>query len=168
MKKITFVITFLLLNTYSAFACVCLGDSFIKDPIGNALKKAQAVFSGKVVSAEFRKGYPNRVMEEEIRQTGKKVDYQVWVFTFEIERIWKGAKAAEITIVSDRIKTDSGTINSSCDYYLKKGERYLVYAYKENGFLRIDSCGRTQELFQAETDLKRLGKGKQIARSQIR
>ena len=47
--------------------------------------------------------------------------------------------------------------SSSCAYPFEKGERYLVYASRyEDGF-RVEGCGRTASLAEAEKDLDALG-----------
>jgi hypothetical protein len=79
-------------------------------------------------------------------------DYRSRRAKFRVERIWKGERVDEIVIHGG---------NSSCDWYFKKGESYLVYAYSspETHTYTTHKCTRTGRLADAAEDLELLGEG---------
>jgi hypothetical protein len=162
MKK--YFISFLLLafffgNAAATFACLCDG----KDSIEAAFNKADAVFVGSFVSAEYRKGIANQFREMEAEIDGRKIEYEVLVVRFQVINWWRGAAtpAHEIILVTDQTRAADGTESfSDCDYVFKKGRKYLIYAYGKPDELGTDACSRTAELKRAKKDLSVLGKGK--------
>src|SRR5215204_1603668 len=151
MKRIILIGAFFLVNTCSAFAFSCIGTSFIEDPIGQAFREASAVFSGKVVSAGYREGFSNQDMEEKMSLTGEEFSYQVWVVTFEVERVWKGRRTESINLVTARTRDDlNGEIFSSDDLDFELSQRYLIYAYGNEEQLGTGACSRTAILSFAE------------------
>jgi len=74
-----------------------------------------------------------------------------------VERSWKNAEVAEITVYS----------GGGCMARLEPGQKYLVYAYtdKESGLLETDVCSGTGNIKLAEKDLRKLGKGKAVVKS---
>jgi len=72
--SILFFSIFFFSNVSSAFACLCDGTPTVTEEF----KGATAIFSGKYVGGEYRKGIVNefRRMEEEI--DGKKVNTKFW------------------------------------------------------------------------------------------
>jgi hypothetical protein len=153
---IAFVICLFLSGT-KVFACEC---SILSTE--SAVEKSTLVFSGKVVSFEYRKGIANPFMELIEKQTGKRVDYETMVVKFQVERWWKGEAPSEIFLVTTRTKNADGTSSSSsCDYDFKEHESYLIYATGEKRELRTNFCMRTRQLTKAEEDLKILGEGKE-------
>ncbi len=148
---------FLLFNAYSVSACVCAGTPGVTE----ALNQSGAVFSGKLVSAEYQKGVSNEFKSIQEDMTGKKVDYEVLVLRFQVEQWWKGGSTAEVTLLTGQTRNpDASESISDCDYPFKVGKRYLVYASDSDGKLRSDACTRTQELKRAKADLKVLGEGR--------
>ena len=115
----------LLLSYDAAFACRCLRKKPSRD-----LSHFATVFTGKVTEVDHRSGKTK----------------------FQVDRIWKGARAGEIVI--------SGG-NSSCDWYFEKGESYLVYALSspETRTYTTHKCTRTGRLADATEDLEVLGEG---------
>ncbi len=69
--KLIYFFIFFSINVLSAFACLCSGTPTVAEE----LKEATAIFSGKHIGSEYRKGivYEFRWMEEEI--DGKKIEY---------------------------------------------------------------------------------------------
>ena len=126
------------------YACQCP----LPEPPEEALKKATAVFSGKVTDRiigqhlEFTFSYPfiHRMYEFEAK------------FAFTVSEIWKG-DPYETMIVN--------TISSGamCGLELGVGEEAIVYAYGETDYLSSDFCTRTRPLADASEDLAILGKG---------
>jgi hypothetical protein len=72
--SILFSSVFFFSNVASAFACLCDGTPTVVEELNGAT----AIFSGKYVGGEYRKGIVNefRRMEEEI--DGKKVNTKFW------------------------------------------------------------------------------------------
>jgi len=156
-KIIVFVAIWLFCNAASIFACGCLGITTEK-----AIKKSSAVFSGKVVGFEYRKGIPNEFMDEQSKETRKKlVDYETLVVKIQVEQWWKGDVPMEIFLLTAETREADGTMTiSSCDYFFSKDESYLIFAGGKGNEYRTRACSRTQKLTQAEKDLKILGEGK--------
>ena len=98
-QKITvaFVIC-LFLSATKVLACSCLSlpNENVNDAIQNAVKGSVAVFSGKVVGFEYRKGIPNEFLEPLKRDSGGQFDYETLVVKFQVERWWKGEASTEL------------------------------------------------------------------------
>jgi hypothetical protein len=156
--RLFYFFIFFLINVSSAFACLCDGTPTAEEE----LKGATAIFSGKYVGGEYKKGIVNqfRQMEEEI--DGKKVEYEVLVLRFRAEKWWKGTPYNEVFLVTDQTRTSEGiTSVGDCGLGFEKGKRYLIYAYGNEKELGTDACTRTKKIKRAKEDLKQLGKGKQ-------
>jgi hypothetical protein len=143
-------------NIAPAIACLCDGTATVAEE----LKGATAIFSGKYVGGEYRKGIVNefRRMEEEI--DGKKIEYEVMILRFQVEKWWKGNLSSEVILVTDQTRASDGTTSvGDCGLGFEKGEPYLIYAYGKENELGTDACTRTKRLKRAKADLKQLGKG---------
>lgn len=133
------------------FACLC---TQMPKNAKEALKKSQAVFSGKIIAFE----------QEGINA----------IYTFQVERIWKGETHSELRVVDM-------TFKSSCDIGLRSGQRYVVFASSQffstdfpegkyispdkDGKPRLvaDACSWTVNLADIERSKKvisKIGKGK--------
>ena len=125
--------TLTLLGWTVSWACDCA----VPPPPKEALKKATAVFSAKVVKIE-EAGLQRSV-------------------TVEVLRTWKGVDEKKIVVSTAK----SG---ASCGYGFQEGKTYLIYAYQEEKapMLRVSLCSRTQAIDKAEGDLKELGEGKAV------
>jgi hypothetical protein len=75
-----------------------------------------------------------------------------YVFTFAVERRWKGDVPATVAI-------NSPWRERSCGYRFKPGETYWVFAKTKQGHLTTDECSRTAHLDDTESDLDDLGEG---------
>lgn len=140
----------------AAFGCSCMPEPTVE----RARKEASAVFSGRYVGAEYRKGIVNELAEMMQETEGAKQGYEVLVLKFEVGRWWKGGPAREVILVSQQTRAADGTETvSMCDFHFEQGESYLVYAYGSKGGLETGSCTRTKKLKRAAKDLKALGKG---------
>jgi hypothetical protein len=136
-------------------ACVCDGS----DSVEAAFNKADSVFSGVFVSAEYRKGIVNQFQEMQAEAYGMKIDYQVLVLKFQVIHRWKGASAREVILVTSQTRAADGMESiSDCDYVFEKGRKYLIYAYGKPDELATSACSRTAELKRARKDLRVLGK----------
>ena len=110
MKPTIIVILILILcvlNTPLTYACSGEIHSHRRD-----FREARAIFIGQALeiirNPRIPEGYPSG-----------EIDYAV---RFEIERKWKGARGAEITILVHSPVTCS-------NFNFQEGERYLVYAF---------------------------------------
>lgn len=154
--SILYFFIFFFFNVASAFACLCDGTPTVVEELNGAT----AIFSGKYVGGEYRKGIVNefRRMEEEI--DGKKIEYEVLVLRFQVKRWWKGNLSSEVILVTDQTRASDGTTSvGDCGLGFEKGKGYLIYAYGEENELGIDACTRTKRLKRVKQDLKQLGKG---------
>jgi hypothetical protein len=156
-RLIFFTVIFWLLGVPAAFGCVCEPPASVTEE----LNAARAVFAGKLVAAEYRKGLVDetrRMMEE---MDGRRVEYEVLVLRFQVERWWKGEPVAEVLVRTNQTRDAEGaTTVSDCDYPFKAGERYLVYAHGAENELSASACSRTATLQKAGKDLKTLGAGR--------
>jgi hypothetical protein len=131
--------TLLLLFNDAAFGCVCVSIPTVAD----SLKKADAVFSGRVESISNKRA------------------------TLKIEQVWKGELSGDVVMLlggstfKPKRKVAIKFPFTSCDYEFDVGERYLIYAsHMEGKYFRTWKCTRTRRLQYAEEDLHELGQGK--------
>ena len=118
-----------------ADACSCAGAG---TPCG-ALGSASAVFVGTVTGARERKF------------EGKKddIDWTPIAFKFSVSQAFSGVEGAEVEVATGRGGGD-------CGYGFRKGETYLVYAYKSSDgkTLLTGICTRTRPVADAAEDLE--------------
>jgi hypothetical protein len=165
MKRFTSTFSFLVLllmaSAVSVVACSCIVPSEsipVRTHVSNAKKEAAAVFSGKVVGFEYRKGIRNDA--EEMNGT---TDYETKVVKFVVDRSWKGdVKRVAYLVTGQTRRSDGSGMFSSCDYSFKPGEKYLVYAYREKDHLQTSACSRTSLVKHAQADVKALGRPKRL------
>lgn len=135
------IVTFLLLNTDTSFACTCVGSQ----PVTQSLAQAMAVFSGKVVEIK-------RVKRES--KPGQQINLRNVEVVFAVNTLWKGANQKVISVFTSSQST-------ACGYGFKEGRTYLVYAHGDaHEKLSTSICTRTRRLKDAREDLKELGSGK--------
>jgi len=155
-KRLAFIFIFWLINLATTFACVCDTATFSEE-----FKEAAAVFSGRYIGAEYRKGIVSESVELHLRVSGEKRGYEILVLKFEVENWWKGDLKKEIVLVTDVARFSDGIeLISDCEIAFQKGKRYLVYAFGEKDKLQTGACSRTARLSKARKDLRLLGKGK--------
>src|SRR5687767_7901276 len=65
-----------------------------------AVDKSKAVFSGEVVSFEYRKGIPNSSMDELAKETGNVIEYETLVIKVRITQWWKGEPPTEVYLLT--------------------------------------------------------------------
>jgi hypothetical protein len=128
------VASLLLVCSVRTIACGCpdLGGETLEHETASRLRAAKAVFAGKVVKVEKVDGNASRLRT-----------------TIKVERWWKGELPWQIVLVGD---------GSSCDYQFILGEKYLVFAYEQEGRLKTGSCSRNVTLDKAAVQLSVLGK----------
>ncbi|HEX7957186.1 MAG TPA: hypothetical protein VF508_09600 [Pyrinomonadaceae bacterium] len=133
-KVLTAAAFLLLLCAPAARACSC-GEQSVRQKF----RYSDAVFLGRVV---------------ELTPFGPTEDFPLAVslVRFEVERRWKGAKARELTGVADFDQP------GFCgDLKLAVGGRYLIYAPREKGRLRVlTDCGPNTTAEYAGPEMKRL------------
>ncbi|MGB7068567.1 MAG: hypothetical protein WBD22_03675 [Pyrinomonadaceae bacterium] len=132
-------------------------DEKASDSVKYATEHSTAVFAGKVIGFEYRKGIPT---ESRRKVEGRQIEYETLVVKFRVERWWKD-EGSEVFLITSYTKNSDGTTTiSSCDYEFNEGDTYLVYAYGKKGELRTSFCTRTKLLKKADEDLRILGEGK--------
>ena len=141
MKNFKFfliICVFTLFGADSSLACTCAPSQ----SASQELKRATAVFSGKVVEIKRHKQPSNLFAAVEV--------------IFEVQKIWKGVNEKTISIFTS-------SQSSACGYGFKAGRTYLVYAQgNADGGLATSICSRTRRLKDAREDLEELGSGKGI------
>ncbi|MET3507177.1 hypothetical protein [Halalkalibacter oceani] len=144
MKKVSLygLLILLLCSLFplSASACSCLENAGVEE----ALERAEAVFSGKVLDVKEQKGADG---------------YLAKAVHFSVDRAWKGVDQTEVIIAT-------GLGGGDCGIDFVVGEEYLVYANQSSWHADISPleaiiCSRTAHLDAAEEDLRQLGEGTQ-------
>jgi hypothetical protein len=153
---ITIFVICLPLNTAEVLACMCANLS-----AKEAIENSTAVFTGKVVSFEYRKGIPNEFMDTLAKEKGEKVEYETMVVKIQVNQWWKGNVSKEVFLITNTVRTAYSSSIPGCDYNFKEGESYLVYAAGDKDELKTNACMRTRKLAAAAEDLAVLGEGKE-------
>ncbi|MBA2618421.1 MAG: hypothetical protein H0U91_09680 [Rubrobacter sp.] len=116
------------------YACSCAETRDVEE----SFEKSAAIFSGRVVKAEGAAPVP---------PDGD--DPFLGPVTFEVEEAWKGASEGSVVVYGQGPEP-------SCGIDFERGETYLVYAYRSDGYLGTDYCGRTKPLSFAGSDVGEL------------
>jgi hypothetical protein len=144
-----------LLLPSAAEACVCDTPATVE----KAFAETTAIFTGKYIGSEYRKGIKNEFAEMDAEAKGKPVEYEVLVHKFKVAHWWKGGTEEEAILVSDHVRTTDGSeMISDCDLGFENGKSYLIYAYGEANELGSGACTRTKSLKRADADLRELRK----------
>ena len=118
-------------HTSEARACSCM-----KITPAEGLSSAYAVFIGEVTKIE-----PNTATK-----------FGGIEITLRVSKVWKGE-------VGEQVKVRTAGTSAACGYRFVKGERYLVYADRDEADpMRVSLCSRTALVANAEQDLDFLGK----------
>ena len=125
------LLTFFILCARGASACLC-ADPPLTPLI--ELQNREAVFIGRVAAVVSTRRYLN----DESYTQGFNV-------TFTVLQSFKGVTSRTVTL-------NVGT--SDCDLYFAIGERWLVYAYMDDGSLTTSGCTRTKLARNAKKDLE--------------
>ncbi|MCM3904949.1 MAG: hypothetical protein ND866_24900 [Pyrinomonadaceae bacterium] len=147
-NKICVAIVLIILGANSVFASRCLALRNVSEE----LKASVAVFSGHVVAAEYQPvsglpGWPEGI--------------EVLVIKFSVERWWKSSGTDEVLVYSGVGRWPDGHQRIFAhDFTFEVGEKYLVYAFGNEGKLGASICGRTAKLGDAAEDVTELGEGK--------
>ena len=90
--------------------------------INISVSRSTAVFSGEVISEEYRK-----VKEDSL---GEPREAKALFIKLKVKRWWKGIGAEEVDLYTTVRKYPDGTQSFMAeDFRFRKGENYLVYAY---------------------------------------
>jgi len=138
-RNLSFVLAILSFWASPALSCICAP----KPSVRRSLSESNAVFIGRVIAR-------HSAWIESASGLGSS-DYS---FTFEVERLYKGALSSEVTVLTGRGYGD-------CGYHFQVGEKYLVYAYGDKE-LKTNICTRTTNMSKAGADLAELGDPKTI------
>jgi hypothetical protein len=136
---VTLVVNSLLLGgprAGEAYACTCAETRGVEE----ALERSSAVFSGKATKVEE--------FSSESPETGDAL-LGLGPVTFEVQEAWKGASGDSVVVYGQGP-------GISCGLDFERGETYLVYAYRIDGYLGTDYCGRTKPLSYAGSDISEL------------
>ena len=118
-------------QTSEARACSCM-----KLTPAEGLSSAYAVFIGEVTKIE-----PNTATK-----------FGGIEITLRVSKVWKGE-------IGDQVKVRTAGTSAACGYSFAQGERYLVYADRDEADpMRVSLCSRTALVANAEQDLDFLGK----------
>ena len=156
MRKVPLILlpVLLFLSLPSVFACLCGGTTVQK-----SFKEATAIFTGRFIRSEFRKGIKSDFEEMNARDTGKKLDYEVLVYIFESDKWWKGALTREVVLITDETRRSDGTSSvSDCGLGFEKNHDYLIYAYGEGDDFGTGACTLTKRISRAAKDINILNK----------
>ena len=141
MRSITLLIgiliTLLLANS-AVSACSCAGGN----PPCESFGSASAVFVGTPVSVGENKRPKSSNPND--------IDWTPIVYKFSVEQSYLGVPGTEVEVFTGRGGGD-------CGYQFKIGQRYLVYAYKDQDKLNTGICTRTKPFSSATEDLAFLG-----------
>jgi hypothetical protein len=165
LSRTLFGLVFLifLISIGPALACSCGGapSQTLEDLVGSAMNTSIAVFEGKVVKFEHRKGIPNDFMET--YPAANRPEYETTLVRFEVSRWWKGDLAREVLLSTAETRNSDGTASfSSCDFHFKEGGKYLVFAYwdKLAAMPRTSNCSLTRSKGPQSDEITRfLGEG---------
>ena len=151
MKSVIFLASFasLLIQNNVAIANRCFMHGSVKEEF----KIATAVFSGKVVSEEYRPVTSSAGDQPE--------GSEVLTVKLSVDRYWKGNVGDEVDMYTTVTKLPGGLIQSYAeDFHFELGEEYLIYAFGPSDKLRTNVCKRTAKIERAKDDLRELGEGK--------
>jgi len=122
----------------TAFACDCMGTR----PPCEAYWQAEAVFIGTAKEVSWIE------LEDKIENSTFK--YRKPVFHFAVDQAFRGVNGSQVGVMA-------GQGDGDCGYGFKIGERYLVYAYRDNQkkeMLYTSICARTRPLREADEDFE--------------
>ena len=139
LKTFRFIVllAFFILCARGASACIC-GDPPLTPLI--ELQNQEAVFVGRVVAVVSTRRYLN------VDSYPQRFSYtQRFNVTFTVLQPFKGVTSRKVTLNVGK---------SDCDLEFAIGERWLVYAYMDEGLLTTSGCSRTKLARNAKQDLE--------------
>ena len=156
MRKIIpmLAVVFFLSTASSAYACVCAGTT-----VQRSFREATAIFTGKYLRSEYRKGIKSHFEEMNAGYTGEKLEYEVLVYIFESDVWWKGPGTREVVLMTDETRRSDGSGSvSDCGLGFEMGRDYLIYAYGEGDEFGTGACSLTKRRSRAAKDINTLNK----------
>jgi hypothetical protein len=135
-------------------ACSCMGGI----TVDGALKHADSVFAGVVVSIEDPRGDRLRALPEH-EQAAEQVQSHVTEgperglkVTFRVMQWWK------TDAMTESVELWTGYGGGDCGYPVETGKSYLIYSSRDTrNLFTFSICGRTAALICASEDLEELG-----------
>jgi hypothetical protein len=97
------------------------------------ISSSEAVFSGQVTAIE------------------KEAATRTTTATLRVSEVWKGPERSTLEV-------STSSQGSACGYHFEEGKEYLVYADGKQ-VLKVNACGGTKQLSDADEDLALLGNG---------
>ena len=150
-----------------AFACLCpYAQASVADMVNGEIEGSSAVFTGKVLGFEYRKGILFERPGQSLPTDGQ--DRETMLVRFEVDRWWKMPQPSEMLLITDQTRllqpSDTMLLSSQgsffgCIYPLVRGSTYLIYASGPADRLQYRPCSRTRPIDKAKDDLDILGKG---------
>ena len=123
----------------------------LPERVSRELQSSTAVFSGKVIAAEYR---PVKNFTE--NQGGM----EELVVIISANRWWKGDGREDVEMYTTFTKAPNGMITFMAeDFQFQVGKDYLVYASGNPDRLQTSVCYLTREIEQAAEQLRILGEG---------
>ena len=134
------VVTLIILASAASVARASCGSGggtrTLFQSVTDATNSATAVFRGKVVGWEWRKGdLINR--NSELSRQGRSLVVETKVTKFKVDRWWKMAVGPEVFVLTQETRDKEGVTTNSSDYNFKEGESYLVFPIGTENLLRI-------------------------------
>lgn len=142
--KTPLILVILIVCSTGSFACICFPP-----PVETAFERADEVFLGRLMKAEFHED------GEFVDESGEVRPAYLHSYCFKVHRKWKGSDASYLQLLQ----------SMSCEYGFRYvGEDYLVFASaqyqpfrlkNENGdtpFFYAGLCSRTTDLLPASTE----------------
>jgi hypothetical protein len=129
-------------------------DKSLPERVDYELKRATAVFSGKVIAKVYQP-----VKNPAEHPAGS----EELITKIAVDRWWKGEGREEIEMHNGEIKYPNGVVLLPIpenNYPFEVEKAYLVYAFSEAYRLQPSACSLTQPLEQAAEQLRILGEGK--------
>ena len=128
-----------------AIPATVLGCSCMTQPPNYAFNDARVVFIGRMLGGTHKMSLKDQAGRSYVIESGE--------VRFAIEEIFKGSQTEQITI-----HIESNEDNTCGPYGLRRGERYVVYAYAgdQNPTLYTGACTRTEPVTSesAKADLE--------------
>ena len=159
------------------WACMCAYvDAPVAEQVKGALDGASAVFAGKVIGFEYRKGMLYALGGVDPAQADGSEERETKLIRFRVDQWWKMELPSEILIItessrqvkrSDEVSRTGNVVSllagdnfSMCGTSFMKDQSYLVYATGRADRMQYMMCSRTALLDKAGDDLNVLGRGR--------
>jgi hypothetical protein len=150
-----FICTMLLIPTgakSTRLRCVVMVNESLSARATRELEGSTAVFSGKVIAAEYKP--INQPTDEEPAGS------EILVMKIEVDRWWKGDGGEIVEMYTSITKLPNGLTRTMAeDFNFEVGQNYLIYAYGKPERLGTNVCKLTRKIEGAADQLLELGEG---------